>query len=66
MPDEPIVVSGGSLKIKTKRKLTDGGKQGEDFNYDYPTDGEIYEVEVDGQVIKADKNTKVTIRFRVP
>lgn len=62
MPDDPIIITGGSLKIKVKGKLNDNG--GGDYAYD--KDGTITGVEIDGTTYSAGKNSRITIHYNVP
>lgn len=64
--DQPIVVSGGSLKIKSKKKLVDEGNSGGVENYDYPDAGELVGVEIDGTLYPAKANSKVTFITYMP
>ncbi|HVF49077.1 MAG TPA: hypothetical protein VNA19_03255 [Pyrinomonadaceae bacterium] len=62
MPDDPIIITGGSLKIKVKGNLKDNGGG----DYDYDRDGTITGVEIDGQTYSASKNSRITIHYDVP
>jgi hypothetical protein len=65
MNDDPIIISGGSLKIKTKGKLKDKGGAGGDYEH-ANQNGAITGVEIDGTPYPAHQKSIIIIHYQVP
>jgi hypothetical protein len=65
MADDPVIVVGGSLKIKTNGKLKDNGGSKGDYDHKYQN-GTITSVEIDGKLYSAHKNSQIIIHYDVP
>jgi hypothetical protein len=65
MADDPVIVVGGSLKIKTNGKLRDRGGSMGDYDHRYQN-GTITGVEIDGKSYPANKNSTIIIHYEVP
>ncbi|HEX8140556.1 MAG TPA: hypothetical protein VF544_23520 [Pyrinomonadaceae bacterium] len=65
MPDDPLTIKGGSLKIETSKKLKENNGTGGKFNYDHPDNGRITSVEIDGTSYPANQNSIIVIHYEV-
>lgn len=65
MADDPVIVVGGSLKIKTNGKLEDKGGLKGDYDHKYQN-GTITGVDIDGKSYPAHKNSTIIIHYDVP
>ncbi len=67
MPDETLVVSGGSLTIRTKRQLQES-QDGDDYVYTYPAGGSLTGVDLDGTSISGNvkSTSEITVHYNVP
>lgn len=59
--DQPVIVSGGSLVVKTRKKLKEKGKKHDREDYDYPDAGELRAVDIDGKRYDVSPNSVITI-----
>jgi hypothetical protein len=68
MPDQPVIITGGSLRIENRKgKLKDKGDNGKGGNhYEHPEEGTITGVTIDGKPYPAQKNSVITIHYEVP
>ena len=70
MPDQPVIITGGSMKIETdKGKLKDKGDNGNGKGgnkYEHPEEGSITGVTIDGRHYPAQKNSVIKIHYDVP
>jgi hypothetical protein len=64
--DEPIIIRGGSLIIETQRKIEERHPIGPSREYEYPVQGQITSVEIDGTSYPANANSKIIIHYEVP
>ena len=64
--DEPIIISGGSVKITTQRKLKEAPASGWGESYEYPGDAQLKSIQIDGGTpISIKKDSKIVILCEV-
>jgi hypothetical protein len=66
MPDDPLTIKGGSLKIESSKRLKENNGSGGKYNYDHPDSGTITSVEIDGQTYPATQTSVIVIHYNVP
>lgn len=66
MPDDPLTIKGGSLKIESSKRLKENNGSGGKYNYDHPESGTITSVEIDGQTYPASQTSVIVIHYNVP
>jgi hypothetical protein len=66
MPDEPISIKGGSLKIESAKRLTENNGTDGKYKYDHPDEGRITGVEIDGVSHTANQNSVIVIHYEIP
>jgi hypothetical protein len=66
MPDDPLTIKGGSLKIESSKKLKENNGTGGKYNYDHPDSGTITSVEIDGTTYPARQDSIIVIHYDVP
>ncbi|HEX8773375.1 MAG TPA: hypothetical protein VF735_07180 [Pyrinomonadaceae bacterium] len=66
MPDDPLTIKGGSLKIESSKKLKENNGTGGKYNYDHPESGRITSVEIDGNTYPATQYSTIVIHYEVP
>ncbi|HEY6188115.1 MAG TPA: hypothetical protein VIW80_10575 [Pyrinomonadaceae bacterium] len=66
MPDDPLTIKGGSLKIESSKRLKENNGSGGKYNYDHPDSGTITSVEIDGQTYPASQTSVIVIHYNVP
>lgn len=68
MPDDPIIVTGGSLRVKVKdrhRLNEEAAREGHRV-YRHSQDGKITRVTIDGKDFPANENSVIIIHYDVP
>jgi hypothetical protein len=65
MPDDPLTIKGGSLKVESSKKLKENNGSAGKFSYDHPDSGTITSVEIDGTSYPANQNSVIVIHYDV-